>query len=1071
MPPLPPLLVTRLICAAGFSGAACLAYELLWSRVLVVVLGNATDATAVVLAGFMVGMATGAFVGGRIRATAPQVLRIYALVETLLLLYALVAPQLLTKLSAIQVDGNPSLAVALRFLAAAATIVLPCLLMGAALPLLVSALVRPMDPLRRVIGVIYGANTLGAAVGAVATGFWGIAWVGVIGTSRLAAAGSGMAALLAISASRSWPNQPALERDSQPVESAGGARVRLAFVLTVTSGFVLMAAEVIWARMLTFVFGHDGYAFAVLLAVVLIGLGVGGMLHRVLAQISPIRLAAWLLGLQGFTLLASFLACASLVVHAGRDPFMLDTQARFMGSLWVELGRELLLTPILTLLPAVIAGVAFPCACTLAQGLGRPAARDVGLITLVNGIGSALGALVFSLGGIAWFGVSGAFLVLAIACAAGTAILSYYAVCEWGRWRRVAVALSAPVLLAVAVPFFPMDLPKRMLLKVVGPRHQKLLFYDEARIATISVISNSINQERQLLVNAVNEVTTRLVHDQSFKLLGQLGPLLHAKPERGIMICLGAGLSAGSALTHPLRSLDVVDLSAKVSSGARLFAEENNHVLDDPRLRLHIGDGRQFLLNTANRYDVAIVDSTHPKSVDSWILYTREFYQLLRERLAQDGILVQWLPLHGLSEREFQIVVATFLSVFPEMTLWANAGHETYGQVAYAKLVSRRTGPLRVDVARLAERLKSPPVRADLERYGMATVPEILDAFIAESSVLREWTRGLPVQTDDHPRLPYHTPYSRGRRMTPDLLLPIHTSIRPLLINTHALPDVVARIEQNSQAQQLVLAGQLDQALRLYPEAAKLPLYANQIDTSQPYYQALARLYPDDSERTFEAATQLGMLGYREQATTLFEEHLARRPEDLRARINLGWLMIAEGQPAQAAQQFALANRQAMASPLPLRGLAAAAMATGDPGTAVRYAKAALELDSRDVATLLSLARAALQTEDMPTARGSAELAARLEPWMDEPHYLLGSVALAENRAGDAVVQFRQAQRLRPHNPEVALKLAQALLAQGQKESAAAVLCAAARLGTEVHRIAEMLAQIGDPGTTCDTYR
>jgi spermidine synthase len=1064
------LLATLLICAAGFSGAACLAYELLWSRVLVVVLGNATDATAVVLTGFMLGMAAGAFFGGRVRATGTKALRLYALLEATLLLYALVAPQLLSTLSAIKAHGTLPSGVVVRFVVAEVLVVIPCLLMGAALPLLISALVRPNDALGRVIGVIYGANTLGAAFGAVATGFFGIAWVGVIGTSRWAALASGMAGLLAFLASQKWPNQHDVRQEPAPTELPNSSHVSMAFLLTTTSGFVLMAAEVIWARILTFVFGHDGYAFAVLLAVVLVGLGIGGVIHRLLVRVCPLKLGALLLGLQGFTLLASFLACGWLIVHAGRDPFMLDSSARFVGSLWAELGRELLFTPILTLLPAVIAGVAFPCACTLARGSGRPA-RCVGLVTLVNGFGSAVGALAFSLGGISLLGVSGSFLMLALLCAFGAAIMSYRAALGWGRWRRVAVAMCAPLLLVVGAPFFPTDLPKRMLLQVVGPRHQKLLFYDEARIATISVISNGINQERQLLVNAVNEVTTRLVHDQSFKLLGQLGPLLHPKPERAIMICLGAGLSAGSALTHPLTTLDVVDLSAKVSSGARLFAEENNHVLDDPRLRLHIGDGRQFLLNTADHYDVAIVDSTHPKSVDSWILYTREFYQLLRERLARDAIVVQWLPLHGLSEREFKIVVATFRSVFPKMTLWANAGYETYGQVAYAKLVSRREGPLRIEVKRLEERLKLPAVREDLERYGMATVPEVLDAFIADWSVLEEWTRGLPIQTDDHPMLPYLTSYSRGRRMTPELLLPIHSSIHPLLITANTSPQVLERVEHNSHAQSLVLAGQLDQAIRLYPESTKLPLYAEQVDTSLSYYQTLAGLYRDDSERTFEAATQLGMLGYREEATTLFEELLMRHPDDLRARINFGWLMIARGQPSRAAQQFVLAHRQANSNPLPLRGLAAAAMTSGDPGTALRHARAALELDREDPATLLSLGQAALRTDDIRTARSAVEHAARLEPWMDEPHSLLGRIALAENRGGDAALEFRQALRLQPHNPEVALALGQALLEQSQREPAAAALCAAARLGAEASVVAQMLARTGESAQICEGGR
>jgi len=192
-----------------------------------------------------------------------------------------------------------------------------------------------------------------------------------------------------------------------------------------------------------------------------------------------------------------------------------------------------------------------------------------------------------------------------------------------------------------------------------------------------------------------------------------------------------AGLAAGSALSHPLERLDVVDLLSAVRHGAEHFAEETTCPCR-PRLGLHVDDGRQYLLLTKQRYDLAIVDSTHPKSVDSWILYTREFFELLRARLAPGGLVVPmaaaaWVERTRVHRRGRDVRVGV-----PSDDALASVGYETYGQVGYAKLVGQNSNePMRVDVNRLEARLSLPRVQHDLARYGMGRVPEILDQFVA----------------------------------------------------------------------------------------------------------------------------------------------------------------------------------------------------------------------------------------------------------------------------------------------------------------------------------------------------
>jgi spermidine synthase/tetratricopeptide (TPR) repeat protein len=622
-------------------------------------------------------------------------------------------------------------------------------------------------------------------------------------------------------------------------------------------------------------------------------------------------------------------------------------------------------------------------------------------------------------------------------------------------WVRSLVPLLVVAAVAAAAPT---ELPRKMLLAVVGPRHQDLVHYDEARTATVAVIQNQLNGERQLLINSVNEVTTRLVHDQSFKLLGHLGPLLHPHPRTAIMICLGAGLSAGAALAHPLERLDVVDLSSAVPRAARHFAHENRGVLDDPRFFLHTDDGRQFLLNGSFRYDLAIIDSTHPKSVDSWLLYTQEFYELVRTRLGDQGIVVQWLPLHGLSEREFKLIVRTFLHVFPETTLWANVGFETYGQVGYAKLVGTRGGPLVLDQQALGARLRDPMVHRDLEPYGMASVAELLDLYVADAAAVRGWTEGLPIQTDDHPIVPYTTHFSRGRRMLPALLLGVRSPALPLV--RHLTPDVRADLAAAYEAQGLVLAGNLERATELRPDGSKLRLFVAESRRARPYYTAVSRRYRDDPERLFEAGAQLAALGFPEEAERSYEQALILRPRDFRLRLNHALLLLGRGQHERAIQILARLRAERPGSPIVTENLGAALLTAGDPSAARAHLRESLGWDPESTTTRLLLAEAEHALGELGRAESDLGRVLADNPWLGEAHDLLGRVAADRGDLVASVRHHREAVRLEAFRFAFQVHLGLALAARRNYPEAAAAFEAALRLEPDAPAVLDKLGQV-----------
>ncbi len=1032
--------------AALLSGGAALAYEICWSRALVVPLGNSSDATGIVLAGFMLGIAAGARLAGAAADRVRAPLRWYAAAEAVLALFALIAPRLIPALGALPA-GPASL---VRLSAAALLIVVPCLAMGASLPLLVRALTRLGGSMRSRIGVTYGLNTGGAALGAIVAGFWGIATYGVARCSAMAAGASLLAASLGLLASFARFANPSSDTvsASQPAGASSGDRYG-AITATFLSGFAMLACEVIWARVLTFVFGHDTYAFAALLALVLVGLSVGGLAHRALARVDQRVLSGALLAAFSASVLLSFHVAASLVVRFGLDPFGLDATRGLATSIHLELVRELAYTPVLVVLPSLFAGALFPAACALHAGDSRLVGRSVGTVGLVNGIGSALGALAAAFGLMALAGIQHALVLIAWLCCVGAcALLAAPALAATDARRKRTALLSA---VAVAIPTLvetarmPAGLPRSMLLAAVGDHHQTLLYYEEARTGTVSVTSNRINGEKVLMMNAVNEVTTRQVHDESFKLLGHLALLLHPQPRRAVMICLGAGLSAGAASLHPIDRLDVIDLSSAVPHAARKFSVENHGVLDNPVFRLHVDDGRQYLLNSPGGYDVAIVDATHPKSVDSWILYTREFYQLLRSRLGEGGIAVQWLPLHGLSEREFKIIVGTFQAAFPDMTLWADVGFETYGQVGYAKLVGVKGGPLTIDVGGLEERLKRPAIHRDLEPYGIATPEELLNLFVAGPEAIRAWTAGLPVQTDDLPMVPYTTQYSSGRRMEPRLLLGVRTPVTPLLRNGSD-PTLEERLEGAYEAQGLVMAGMPERAAQLHPELVRPKIYLRQRGTTLPYYEQLAALYEGEPDRTFEAATQLGALGHPEEAVALFDKALTSRPHDFRMRLNLALVLGGMGQFRKAVDLLTELRDEQPGSAIVLYDLGATLLSSGQPGAAIPHLRESLAWDPESLGAQQSLAEALLATGETERAEARLREIVRGNPWVEEAWELLGVAAWERGDREAAIDRLGRAIGLNPYRAGVRVRLGGAYRAAGRPEQAAEQYDAAMRL-------------------------
>jgi len=280
--------------------------------------------------------------------------------------------------------------------------------------------------------------------------------------------------------------------------------------------------------------------------------------------------------------------------------------------------------------------------------------EDTGLLILANCLGAAVGPVITTRFLFMHLGVTMSALVLAL----GSILTGLVCFLKAGRPRFTLAGLAgagAAVALVTTSPP-PGSSP---------PKGLDLLHFIEDRTATVSVFGREWDGYRSLRINGVEEVPVDQASLEAFFLLGHLPWGYNPDADCALVVALGGGITSGALLTHPLSELTCVEICPGVLGALPFFREENRTPERDPRFRLIYDDGRNYLLGTDLGFDLVVCDATHPGSSESWLLYTREFYSLVLDRLNPGGVAAQWVPLHQLPPREFHRILATWAGVFP----------------------------------------------------------------------------------------------------------------------------------------------------------------------------------------------------------------------------------------------------------------------------------------------------------------------------------------------------------------------------------------------------------------------
>ena len=731
------------------SGATALVFETLWFRQAGLAFGNSLWASSLVLASFMGGLAIGNGVAGRWGERLRDPLRAYGFLEFLIGVLGLGLVLLFPLLNALlapvfrYLNAWPWAVNSVRFGLAFFLMVLPAAAMGATLPVLVRELCARQRGFGDSLGFLYGLNTLGAMAGALAGELVLIENLGVRGTAGVAAVLDLGVALVVLRGARRWGAAGRLSDPGPAVTAKPHPLTRRALRLLLAAfmaGGLLLALEVVWFRTLRLHILVTSVVFAVMLAVVLAGIGIGGFLGSRYSRLRRTdRLAAATALISG----AAVVLTLTLYVSPAFGP---DLAWSTFG--WVFIGRAVWLM----LLVCVLSGVLFTLLGTeLHTELGSET-RAAGYLTLANTLGAMLGALVAGFLLVPGWGVEASFAILALGYGGVGLLALPWPPGGFVYLERITLT-AAGVTFLLACALFPQgSVSARIFATSYEPYTKDGSYLEELREGSNEIIFY-LRADRfgrpyyhRLVTNGHSMSDTSTLAQRYMKLFVYLPVTLHPRPRRALLICYGTGMTA-KALTNTasLERIDVVDISRDVVElGELVYPSPTDHPLRDPRVRVTIEDGRFFLQTTDERYDLITSEPPPPQGLGVVNLYSREYFQLTHDRLAPGGMATHWLPVFQLDQSDLRAIVRAWVDVFPESSLWVGSGGEWI-------LLGVREGGRPVSEEEFRRPWQDPRVGAELRDLGVESPEQLGALFVLDGEGMLEFAGDIPPLVDDFP--------------------------------------------------------------------------------------------------------------------------------------------------------------------------------------------------------------------------------------------------------------------------------------------------------------------------------
>jgi spermidine synthase len=768
------------------SGATSLVYETVWGRELHLIFGTSQFAIATVLAAFMTGLAAGGWIGGRLAERVQRPLRVYGMLEAGVGLYALIFPTIVHALEPVYLQfwhatqPGPLLFGSFQFVLLGLALLVPTACMGATLPLLVRHVAPTPAQVGAAVGRLYGINTAGAVAGVFLAGFWLLPGLGVHATTWLVASGNFLLLFLAFRLDRgAAPLAPVSTGKSSPLPPA-------IVIVAALAGVSSLAMEVSWFRLLTLILGASTYAFSVMLLAFLSGIALGGRVGGPLADRLPTPRSAFLglAALQGGVALLSYGAMwiyGQLPVAFVQAYFIIEPMPELLWPMKCALAFCVMAPP------AVLMGATFPFLIrgVLAARAGE-AARPVGGVYAANTVGAIIGAF------------AGGFVLLPMLRVTGTVLTcctlnllgAGVAVAAAGERKRLVLggALAAGLVGAAWAsppPWNPLwmttgvykyvDNLKEPTAEEIQKRfidRYDLLYYKEGLSSVVTVARNRVTDNIWLANNGKIDASTTT--DMPTQVLVAHNPFLFTgdRARNAALIGLASGITLGALTLHrELTNIDVFELEPAMPEATEFFRPWNHQALDDPRVHIIANDGRnQLLLTPPGTYDIIVAEPSNPWLTGVSNLFTQEFFEMGKSRLAKGGIWSQWVQMYGMDGRDLESVIRTFCTVYPNVLLFST--------IQEADLVMIGSDePLHM-TADLAEQLvgRNVGIEAEMTAIGVHDGYDLLSHYLFDRDIAMDMTIGVPLNTDDNLLVEFSAPKNLHRETSGEnflLLLPL----------------------------------------------------------------------------------------------------------------------------------------------------------------------------------------------------------------------------------------------------------------------------------------------------------
>ncbi|MCL4382608.1 MAG: fused MFS/spermidine synthase [Patescibacteria group bacterium] len=746
------------------SGFCALTYQVVWQRQLALVFGTTAYATASVLAIFFCGLALGSFFFGRIIDQKENSLKLYAFLELGIGLYAFLTPLIFKFVERLQVLVGQNIGSSfygfqfLTFLLSFLALILPTILMGGTLPVIAKFLLKDQE-IGEGVSFLYFINTLGAVMGAFLAGFFLIAFLGVRETIWLAA---GINLIIGITILVLCSKYQVSSEDRK----IAGKRPNIVpdslhtnyFLLGVffLTGLAGLAMEVFWTRTLILFFGASIYAFATVLVSFLLGIAIGSLIFRQWGKkFSQIWLAVFLAILGTWIIF-------SIPLFEKIPFFLLEIIKTSYTSFGSILFWQFILSFFLMFLATLVMGLLLPLGIKFYQEEEKLVGWSVGSLYAANTLGGVFGSL-----------LAGFFLIPRIGVQKGIWLMAaiYLFLAVWlivkdkRSFPRILISFVILVILLIGYlwplwnkhflvsgpyanwRFFIQDSQEQAEKRMQG---SDFLYYREGIEVTVAV--KKLGAQVFLRIDGKTDASTGLDIDTQV-LSGALPMILHPNPEDVLVVGLGSGITLGSVEQFPAKNIEAVEIEPAIIEANKYFSEVNHRAIEDQRLKVVTGDGRNYLLKGTEKYDVITSEPSNIWLSGNSKLFTKEYFELAKKRLNKGGIFAHWIQLYSLKTDDLKTEIKTFQSVFPYTTVWDNLS-------SYDLLLLGSQEPINLDADLISQKLEQKLIKNEFGRIFIESAEQFLSYLALGQEGIVKFIQGAKENTDNHPFLEFSAPKS-----------------------------------------------------------------------------------------------------------------------------------------------------------------------------------------------------------------------------------------------------------------------------------------------------------------------